>query len=172
MGIHLALTRAWRRVLLGISLAVVPGGFGAVTMVAPSGAVASHRGPRAIVARTLSLSLTTKLHLVGRPGRVLSEQGSISGTLAGAAYARNTALSSTRGEGRFTFYPKGGGSMSGEASTSGHVVGARIYFTGTARVTGGTGVWAHASSSNMHYSGFMERQNFRVTDHLTGTLRY
>lgn len=110
------------------------------------------------------------MHLVGRPGRVLNEQGTFKGSISGSITLRFVSVissTSTGGTGTFTAYPKGG-SFSGRTSTKGHVVGATIYFTGSASITRGTGRWAHASGSNLQFSGSINRQNFRSTGHMQG----
>jgi hypothetical protein len=111
------------------------------------------------------------MHLVGRPTHVLNEQGTISGTLSGTAYSRSTAISTTQGTATFTFNTKGG-SLIGEAATHGRIVGAMVYFTGTAKITKGTGTWARARGSSLQYTGTMNRQNFRVTQHISGSIKY
>lgn len=117
------------------------------------------------------MALTVKMHLVGRPGHVLTEQGSVSGTYSGSASSRNVALISNQGESTFTLYFKGG-SLSGRSTSHGHVVGATAYFTGAGKITGGTGTWAHAAGSSLQFSGTFDRQNYAVTDHVTGTVHY
>lgn len=173
MGIHLpsmqVRRRGARRVLLVVPMVTL--GIGATAGVPSSGALPSPSEPVAVAAKVLFLNVTTNLHLVSRSGHTLIHQGSTSGNLSGAIYTHSVALSTSRGEGTFTFYPKGG-SISGRASTRGHVVGATLYFTGTATITGGTGKWAHASGSGLQYSGVMNRQNFHVTEHFSGNIRY
>lgn len=171
MGVHLLLKHAWGRASVRVSLVLLLLALAAATTVAPSGATPSRPRPIAVAARTLHMNLTANLHLVGRPARVLNEQGSISGTLSGSVSSRIVAISSTHSESTFTFYP-GGGSMSGQASTHGRVVGANIYFTGTATITKGTGRWAHVSGSGLQYSGVVNRQNLRAIGHMIGSIRY
>jgi hypothetical protein len=102
---------------------------------------------------------------------VIYEQGTVSGTLSATVSSRSTAINTTQGAGTFTIYPKGG-SFSCQAFTHGRLVGSTIYFTGTAKIVSGTGSWAHASSSNMRYTGTMNRQNYRITLHITGTIKH
>jgi hypothetical protein len=177
MGVHLSSRHLpWRHsakcasLRVSLALLAVTLGLGTAAGVAPSGAVPSRPGPIAVAARTLSLNLTASMHLVGRPGHVLTHQGALSGTLSGQMYARSVSLSSNRGTATFTFYLKGG-TLSGQATISGHVVGAAVPFTGTAKITGGTGSWAHTSGGNLRYSGVMNRQNFHIAEHISGTVR-
>ncbi len=119
----------------------------------------------------MSLNMNASLHLVGRPGRTFNEQGSVSGSLSGTVSSRFTAITATEGSGTFVVYLKGG-SFSGVATTHGRVVGATVYFSGKGKITGGSGTWAHASGANLRYSGTMDRQNLRVTEHLSGSIAY
>jgi len=171
MSLGLLSKHASQRTSVGVLLVLVATAIGAAADVAQSGATQSSpgRGP-ATAAAARAVSLSASLHLVGRPGHVLYEQGTISGTLSATVSARCTSISSTKGTATFTIYTKGG-SFSGRASTRGHVAGASVPFAGTAVVTSGTGVWAHAAGSNLQYSGVMNRQNYRIAEHLTGNIR-
>jgi hypothetical protein len=171
MGIHLPLKLRLNCSPSRVSMVLLAVILGAAANVAPSGAAPSRTEPVAIAARTMSLNVNVNLHLVGHPEQVFHEQGSFSGSLSGSVSTRNTASSSSAGEGTFTLYPRGG-SISGRGSTHGYIVGAIAYFSGTANITGGTGRWAHATGSNMHYSGTLNRQNLHITEHITGTIRY
>ncbi len=172
MGFGLLSKHAMQHTYVRVALLVLTAvALGAAAGVAQSSATSSRsEHGTAIVAATRSVSLTASLHLVGRPERVLTEQGTISGSVSGSVSARCVSISSTSGTATFTIYTKGG-SFSGKAATRGHVEGASVPFAGTATITGGTGIWAHASGSSLHYSGVMDRQNFRITEHLTGSLR-
>jgi hypothetical protein len=175
MSLGLLSKHASQRTSVGVLPVLVLGAvaLGGGANVARSGAAPSSpaRGTvLATAAATRSVSLSASLHLVGRPGHVIYEQGTISGTLSGTVSARCTSISSTKGTATFTIYTKGG-SLSGRASTRGHVVGASVPFAGTAVMTSGTGVWAHAAGSNLQYSGVMNRQNYRIAEHLTGSIR-
>lgn len=159
---------------VSLALVILTAALGAGAWVSPSGAVSS--GPRhdtavALAAKTRSFEVTATMHLVGRPGHILTEQGRVTGTLTGTAYSRNTTLPANRAESTFTVYGKGA-SVSGRSSSQGHVVGATAYFTGTATITGGTGAWAHAKGSDLHFSGVVNRQNYNVTEHVAGAVSY
>jgi hypothetical protein len=173
MGVHLPSKRTVQRGSLRASLAflAIALGLGVTTGVAPSGAIPSRSEPTAIAARTLLMNVTGKLHLVSRVGRVLNHRGSLTGSISGPVSTRSIALASNHGEGTFTFYPKGG-SISGRATSYGRVVGAAVYFTGISTITGGTGIWAHASGKNLRFTGVLDRQNLSVTEHFVGSIRY
>lgn len=142
---------------------------GAIAGVAPSGAAPAHGGPVAVAARTQAFNINSTLHLVGRAGHVLNEQGSFSGSQSGTIAIRFTSVTSTSGEATFVAYPSGG-SVSGRTSTKGRVVGANVYFSGSMTITGGTGRWAHASGRGLGFSGVVDRQNFHATTHMQGSV--
>ncbi len=140
-------------------------------IAAPSSATPAHSRLVAVAARTLNLNLYAQFHLIGRPGHVLTEQGTFTGTLSGTASSRNVTISSTKGTGTFVLYTKSG-ALSGEGTTHSRTVGATVSYTGTAKITSGTGEWTHASGSELTFSGTVNRQNYRFTEHITGSLRY
>jgi hypothetical protein len=125
--------------------------------------------PRARVASGLSVSWVSNMHLVGRPGHTLNESGTVSGTVSGSIYSRGEAITTNIGTATFTIWIKGG-SISGRAGTHGHIVGATAYFYGTALITAGSGRLAHAVGSHLRFSGTLNRQNYRVNEHISGTL--
>jgi len=139
------------------------------------GTVASARSTRnapiAVATKVMSLSLTTTLRLVGRPGHVDYAKGNVTGNFAGTTSVRFVAIGSTGGEATFTIYPTSGGSLIGRSVTHGHVVGPTAYFSGTASITGGTGRWAHAHGTGLGYSGSLDRQNYHSTSVMHGSIR-
>jgi hypothetical protein len=171
MGVDPPFRHAWQRAFLRVSMALLPVAFGASALVAPSGATPSRPDPIAVATRTLNLNLNANYHLVGRPGHMISEQGSFTGTLSGTLISRSVVVSSTLGTGTFTLYTKGG-SLSGEATSHARVVGPIGYFSGTAKITKGTGKWAHSPGSTLAFSGTVNRQNYHFVEHVTGSLRY
>jgi hypothetical protein len=141
--------------------------------VAPSGAAPARPArdePVAVAAKTLAFDINSNLHLVGRPGHVLNEHGTFSGSQSGTIEIRFTSVSHTSGEATFAAYSSQGGSVSGRATTKGHVVGATVYFTGSMTVTGGTGRWAHASGRDLLFSGAVNRHTFSATTHTQGSI--
>jgi hypothetical protein len=146
---------------LGLLVAVCA----AAATVAPAQA-----GPRAQAAGSLSFNVTSNLHLIGKPGHILNEQGTFSGSQSGTIAIRFTSVTSTSGEASFTAYSSKGGSVSGRTATKGHVVGANVYFTGLMTITGGTGRWSHASGRNLKFSGSVDRRDFRATTQMQGTI--
>ncbi len=173
MGVRLLLRRALQPGSLRASLVLLAVALAAITAVAPSEGATSSRSapaaPTALTARTEYLNLKVNMHLVGRPARVFNEQGSVTGTMSGSAYSRNTAISTTEGAATFTLYLKSG-SISGKATPHERLAGATVYFSGIASITGGTGSWAHAAGSSLRFAGAINRQNLKVSETLTGTV--
>jgi hypothetical protein len=135
-------------------------------MVTPSGATK----PSAHAAGSLAFNINSTLHLIGHPGHVLNEQGTFNGSQSGTIAIRFTSVTSTSGGATFTAYSSKGGSVSGRTSTKGHVVGAKVYFTGTMSITGGTGRWSHASGGGIRFSGVVDRHNFHATTQMQGSI--
>jgi hypothetical protein len=174
MGVNLPFKRNLRRAPARVSLLLLAVTLGTILVAMPSSAAPPRPrpvAPVAFTAKTMSLNLIAHLHLVGRPGHALNQQGTVTGDLPGTVSSRSTTITSTRGEGTFTFYSQGG-SMSGRAATHGHIVGATAYFSGIANITGGTGKWARVSGSGLQFSGTLDRQNLSATEHLTGNIEY
>jgi hypothetical protein len=123
-----------------------------------------------VAASSLAFNINSNLHLVGRAGRVLNEQGTFSGSQSGTIALRFTSATSTSGEASFTAYSSKGGSVSGRTATRGRVVGATVYLTGTMTITGGTGRWKHASGRNLKFSGVVDRHDFHATTQMQGNI--
>jgi hypothetical protein len=158
-----------RRGLGGLWLVSVLAALGVGAGVVSSEAGAARGGPVAAAAKTQTFDINSTLHLVGKAGHVINEQGSFSGSQSGTIDIRFTSVSSTAGEATFVAY-QSGGSVSGRTSTRGHVVGRTVYLTGSMTITGGTGRWAHASGHGLGFSGVVDRQNFHATTHMQGSI--
>jgi hypothetical protein len=148
-------------------LAAVTVVLGAIAGVTGASIASGSAGPLAAAARTESFNINSTLHLVGKAGHVLNEQGTFSGTQSGTIAIRFTSVTSTSGEATFVAHPSGG-TVSGRTSTKGEVVGSHVYFSGSMTITGGTGKWAHASGHGLGFSGVVDRQNFHATTHMSG----
>lgn len=153
-----------RRMWLMIPAAAL-GVLAAVASSAPA-----HSGPSATAAKTLVFNVNSNLHLIGRPGHVLNEKGTFTGSQSGTIAIRFTSVTSTSGGASFTAYSSSGGSVSGTTSTKGRVVGAKVYFTGTMSITGGTGRWSHASGRGLKFSGVVDRHNFHASTQMQGSI--
>jgi hypothetical protein len=179
MGIHLPRKRTSQRTFPGIplaariSLAVSAVFLGVIPGVVSSGSASGRpvsSVPGATAARAVSLNLTTNVHLVGRPGHIDYAKGTVSGTFSGTTSCRFVTIGSSGGSVTFTIYPASGGSILGRAATHGRVVGPTVYFSGTASIIGGTGRWAHAHGTNLKYAGTSNRQNYRSTSVMHGSI--
>jgi hypothetical protein len=131
---------------LGMSIASSSAGAGEAAGAAPTTA------PRARVARTLTLHESGRLHLTSKHNFTLNEQGSASGTAAGAIYVHLTAVSSTRVTAEINIYPRGG-SMSGYGSGSYRRLASTAEFSGSMSIGHGTGSYAHINGSGLSFSG-------------------
>ena len=128
-------------------------------------------GPAARAAGTLAFNVNSNLRLIGHPGHVLNERGTFGGSQSGTIAIRFTSVTSTSGGATFAAYSSAG-SISGQTTTRGHVVGAKVYFTGVMSVTGGSGRYAHAYGRGLQFSGVVDRRTFHATTHMQGSIRY
>jgi hypothetical protein len=119
----------------------------------------------------LAFDVNSNLRLIGRPGHVLNEKGTFSGSQSGTIAIRFTSVTSTSGGATFAAYSSGG-AISGQTTTRGHVVGAKVYFTGVMSVTGGSGRYAHAHGRNLEFSGVVDRRTFHANTHMQGSISY
>jgi hypothetical protein len=124
---------------------------------------------RAHAARTLNVTDEAHLHLTGTSGELLEEEGPATGALPGKVRARFAIGASVTGY--FTFYPRGGGSISGYGSARLRSIGAYASFGGTMSVSRGTGRYAHAHGSGGFY-GSVNRHSNAVVVQTTGKLSY
>jgi hypothetical protein len=150
-----------RRALFGGALAV-----GACALAVTT-TVAGAAGPGALAARTISLNDTAHLHKTSSHGFNLYESGAASGSLSGSLSLHLDVVSTNHVTAQLTVYPHGG-SMSGSASGSYHVDGGTASFSGTLKITGGSGSYSHASGSGLSFSGAIQRSNDAVTVHVSG----
>ena len=150
-----------------VGAAVVPAVLGVST--------ASDASPmirRAVEARELSVRDTSEAHLVKAVGNVLTEEGKVTGTLPGTA---RITIDLHAGGGtataRVTFHVSGG-SINSQGNGKGHEgSGGWESFSGTMRLQGGTGHYAHASGSG-HMYGALNRRNDKLTVQTMVTMRY
>jgi hypothetical protein len=124
-------------------------------------------GPRAVAARTISLSETGHLHRTGSSGLKLNEQGSASGTIKGTIYIHLDVVSPNRVTAEINIYPKGG-SLTGTGSAAYHVNGGTANFSGTMSIRRGTGTYSHAHGSGLSFNGTIQRLSGAVTVHVNG----
>lgn len=142
----------------------------ALTLAGFAWAYAAHAAPvPAQAARTLNVSDEAHLHLTGTSGEELEEEGPTTGALPGKVRARFVIGSSVTGS--FTFYPRGGGSITGHGSAHLHSTGANASFSGSMTVSHGTGRYAHTHGSG-GFDGTVNRRTDALTVKTTGQLSY
>jgi hypothetical protein len=121
-------------------------------------------------ARNISISETATLLPVGRPGHILNERGSVSGTYDGSIEAQVVKVTNRISEATITVYTNGGSLKAKGITHARNPQGAIASFTGSASISGGTGRWAHASGT-VTFDGTVDRQNFHATEEIHGTVR-
>lgn len=126
--------------------------------------------PVATAARTLNLVESGNLHLVAHHNEILTEKGSGSGTLSGNIMVR-LDLSYSEATVSFTAYPPGG-TIVGHGEGSIYAQGHTARFNGTASITGGTGKYAHASSSSIKMTGTLQRKTYAFSVRVEGRMQY
>jgi hypothetical protein len=120
-------------------------------------------------ARTLNVTDEAHLHLTGTSGEQLEEEGPTTGALPGKARAQFVVGTSVNGS--FTFYPRGGGSITGHGSARLHSTGTIASFSGSLSVSHGTGRYTHAHGSG-GFDGTVTRRTDALTIKTTGRLSY
>lgn len=146
---------------------------GAVATAVTFGAgAAGAASPHAKAARTITLNDSASLHLQNKHGLVLKEAGSAKGTLPGTLYLQLDVTSTRSVTAQVQVYPKGGGSISGNAKASYSVQGSSASFSGTLAITKGSGKYSKAKASALSFSGTIQRSNDAVTVHVSGKMSY
>ena len=107
---------------------------------------------------------------VGPPGHSFEEKGRVLGTLAGSMTAHVETIDGRSGIATITL-SLAKGTISARARTHGHVVGATGYFEGGITIIGGSGSYAHTSGTGLEFKGTLNRQSFRMTAELHGSIR-
>jgi hypothetical protein len=132
-------------------------------------AVPASRAATARAAGTLSLSDTGHLHRTSHHGFTLNEQGSASGTIAGAIYIHLNIVSTNRVTAQVSIYPSGS-SITGYATADYRPSGAVASFSGTMTIERGTGRYKGAHASGLSFTGTVARSNDAVTVHVSGRM--
>jgi hypothetical protein len=142
------------------------------TAAAFGGGAAGAASPHAKAARTLNLNDSASLHLQNKHGLVLKEAGTAKGTLGGPLYLQLNVTSTRSVTAQIQVYPNGGGSIKGSASAVYTVQGSTAAFSGSMKVTGGSGRYSKAHGSGLKFSGTIKRSNDAVTVRVSGKLSY
>jgi hypothetical protein len=118
---------------------------------------------------TLNVTDEAHLHLTTTAGELLEEEGTATGALPGKIRARFRVGATVSGS--YTFYPRGGGSITGSGSARLHSTGTYASFGGTLTISHGTGRYAHAHGRGGLY-GLVNRHTDALTVQTTGHLSY
>jgi hypothetical protein len=142
-----------------------------IAPLAPGVTRASSLAPDAVghLARTVSLNESGNLHLTSRHGFTLNEQGTGTGSISGTIYVHLKIVSTSRVTAEMNIYLKGG-SISGSATAAYRREGAKGSFSGSLSIDRGTGSYDHAQGSGLSFSGTIQRSNYAVTVHVSGTV--
>jgi hypothetical protein len=124
--------------------------------------------PYARVARAITGTETTHLHLVSTEGSLLFEEGTTTGSLSGHAKAQFEVGATFKGT--ITIATRSG-DIKGHGTAKPRGSGRYQSFSGTLLVTGGTGRYAHAHGTSGFY-GVFDRRTFAVTTQTTGRFYY
>lgn len=117
--------------------------------------------------RTFDLNETARLHLTGKHGFTLNEQGHASGTASGAIYVHLTIVSTSRVAAEVNIYPADG-SISGYA-TAGYQRGSQTgSFSGSMSIVRGTGAYRRARGSGLSFNGTIQRSDYAITVQVSG----
>lgn len=120
--------------------------------------------------KTIAFSETAHLHAVSKGGSALEEEGRATGTFDCSITVRLVIVSAELVKATFTVKPRGG-TVSGSGSARLQAEGSTGYFGGTLAITKGTGVFAHASGRNIGLSGSFNRETYRATVRVHGSVR-
>lgn len=124
--------------------------------------------PASRAAHSLRASDEAHLRYISASGATLYEIGRANGTLPGSmrVHMRIAAVFS----GNFTIYAAGG-TISGHGTATPHGSGVYESFSGSLRVTGGSGRYRHAAGTARLYGTF-NRNSYALLIQTQGTLRY
>jgi len=140
----------------------------AIATISLAASASAAGGGAASAAKTISLNENGNLHLTGKHGFTLNEQGVASGTVPGTIYVHLSIVSSNRVTAELNIYPNRG-SITASGSGSYHREQTRARFSGSMSIERGTGSYAHARGSGLSFSGTIARSNDAVTVHVAGT---
>jgi hypothetical protein len=131
--------------------------------------VSQAAAPPALLARTISLDETGRLHATSKHEFTLQEQGSASGTFTGTIYVRLTLASTSRATAQIEI-TRSGGSISGSATAGYRKAREAATFSGTLTITGGTGSYRHVHGSGLSFDGTIQQSNDAITVRMSGRL--
>ncbi len=160
----IVLSSRTKRRLAGAGLLAAAACALALTTGAASGATAH-------AARTVTLNDGGRLHLTSHHTTHLNLQGTATGTIRGTIYIHLNVTSPSRVVAEVSIYPSNG-SLTGVSTANYRANGGQAAFSGTLRISRGTGTYAHAHASALSFSGTIQRSNDATTVHVSGPLSY
>jgi len=134
-------------------------------MLVPATSTAS--GPRARSAGGFLLHEDASLHLTGKHGFTLNEQGVASGTAQGPIYVHLKIVSSGRVTAELSIYPHGG-SITGYGSAAYRRRRSDAVFSGTLSIARGSGSYSRTRGSGLSFSGTIKRSDDAIAVHVSG----
>jgi hypothetical protein len=123
----------------------------------------------AVSARIISLTESGTLRVTKSQGSIIEAHGPVSGTLSGLLSLHTVVNSASHMTTSFVGSSRTG-TLNGTTGLDYGVSGNRLYYTGTASITRGTGVYTHAHATGIHVEGTMDRKLRIVTIHISGKL--
>lgn len=123
----------------------------------------------ATAARRMSLIANATLRVTKNQGSTINAQGFVSGTISGSLSLHTIVNSASRMTSSFVGSSRSG-TLTGTSVSDYGVSGNTIYYTGTARITHGTGVYAHVHAAGIHVEGTMNRRQKIVRMRINGNM--
>lgn len=130
---------------------------------------AAQTATRARAARTISLQESTALRLTRNSVSIHEAEGQASGTINGRLALRIDVETASRMSAIF-LGRAGSSTLGGSGSASYTVSGSTLHFKGTAKITRGSGSYAHASGSGIQIEGTLNRQKSTITMTIRGRI--
>ena len=134
-------------------------------------ASASAHGPSARTARTVQVKDEGKLRFVKSSGSQLFDEGAVHGTIPGTVRVRFVYNGAPEVSSSLTIRGRGGTILARASGRLSSPTSPSPSFSGTLRVTGGSGRYAHATGTGKLY-GVYYRRTYAITVQTTGTVHY
>ncbi len=139
-----------------------------VSLLAASACFLTLGLPSVASAKSINLNDTGHLSLKNTKGLKLEGNGSANGTISASLKLNVSVVSTNKVSVRVSISPKGG-SLGGTGSGSYGVDGSKANFSGSLKITEGSGSYKGAKGT-LKFSGVIERSNHAVTVQVSGKL--